>query len=76
MEQIRLDRQPSVGTDVFRGPTRPAGSAPSTGVECGSVPEAPPLPQGENSWGRGTLPRPTSPQLLSTTVICGFLSNN
>lgn len=53
MEQIRLDRQPSVGTDVFRGPTRPAGSAPSTGVECGSVHEVPPLPQGENSWGGG-----------------------
>lgn len=54
MEQIRLDHRPDVGTDVFRGPSRPAGSAPSTGVECGSVHEAPPLPQGENSWqGRG-----------------------
>lgn len=50
---VGLDRQPNVGTDVFRGP-RLAGCTPITGVEHGQVHEAPPCPK-ERLAGRGMV---------------------
>lgn len=50
---VGLDRQPNVGTDVFRGP-RLAGCAPIMGVEHGQVHKAPPCPKERLAgWGMG-----------------------